>query len=221
MTQLADASRKWTLAEKGLAVISALLAVATAYLGLQTAKVAQAKERAQTAVATKDTDLSSLQDQFNQLQSRYAQLQAENEQLKSQLGLPGPTADPQPTPGATVRHSGQLVLVDGGPNANLDSPSSDPQWQTGFLDSDLGIVPGTMVLYGDASALYLGDTKADYSTCRGRTGYSSNRIDFGILEVGKYLCVKTEEKRYSALRITSLSPTQVAFDVVTYDPPDR
>jgi hypothetical protein len=57
MAQSADSSRKWTLAEKALAVISALLAVATAYLGLQTAKVAQAKQQAQAAVVTKDTDL--------------------------------------------------------------------------------------------------------------------------------------------------------------------
>lgn len=98
---------------------------------------------------------------------------------------------------------------------------------TGALPVDNG---GDQIGYGPhgliecpkvAGGRLAGDTKADYSTCRGRTGDSSNRIDFGILEVGKYLCVKTEEKRYSALRITSLSPTRVAFDVVTYDPPDR
>jgi hypothetical protein len=127
MAQSADSSRKWTLAEKALAVISALLAVATAYLGLQTAKVAQAKQQAQAAVVTKDTDLSSLQNQFNQLRDRYTQLQSENGQLRSQLGLPGPTGGP--TPGASVRHSGQLVLAEGGSSVDLDSPSSNTQWQ--------------------------------------------------------------------------------------------
>jgi hypothetical protein len=79
----------------------------------------------------------------------------------------------------------------------------------------------TIYLRNDASALYLGDTKVDYSTCRGRTGYSSSYFGTTSIEAGKYLCVKTKGHRYAAFRITSITPTQVAFDVVTYDPPDR
>lgn len=216
MTPPADSgSRKSTIAEKVLAVIAALLVVGSAYLGLQTARITQAKEQAQATAATKNVDLSLLQGQYNQLQNRYDQLQYENSDLKSQLGLPGPTADPQSPHAASVRHSGQLVLASG-VTADLDSPSSDPQWQTG--SSDIRYAPGTIIPY--ARALYLDDTKADYATCRNRTGYSSRNIDTGTVAVGGYLCINTTDKRYVALKITQLSPAQIAFDVVTYDPPD-
>ena len=211
MTQPVGSSRTLRTLAEALAVFAALLAVLAGYLGLQTAKINQAKEEA-------NADLSSLQNQFNQLQHQNTQLQAENAQLKSQLGLFGATAGPQPISSGSVRHSGQLVLADGGPDADLDSPSSDPQWQSG--NTDLSFSSQEIRVYG-ATALYLGDTRADYGTCRGRTGYSPNSINTGTLGVGKYLCVKTDENRYSALRVVSLSASQVAFDVMTYDPPDR
>lgn len=218
MTPPADSgSRKSTIAEKVLAVIAALLVVGSAYLGLQTARITQAKEQAQAAAATKNVDLSSLQGQYNQLQNRYDQLQRENADLKSQLDLPGPTADPQAPQTGSVRHSGQLVLASG-VKADLDSPSSDPQWQTGL--SDIRYYPGRIVLYAHARALYLDDTEADYATCRNRTGYSSRNIDTGTVAAGNYLCINTTDKRYAALKITQLNSAQIAFDVATFDPPD-
>ena len=68
--------------------------------------------------------------------------------------------------------------------------------------------------------LVLQDLKADYTSCRERTGYSSSSIDSRSLKPGAYLCVKTDEKRYAALRLIDIDSSSATFDVVTYDPPD-
>lgn len=195
-----------TVLEKGLTVVTAVLALGTGFLGYKSATISQAKDQAQAAADNTNSDLSSLQ-------AEYDVLQADNARMRAQLGLPQPTADlPEPT-AATVRHSGQLVLAIGG-DADLDSPSSDPQWDTD--QSDI-YYPGSYIdvsLF--ASALYLGDKKADYKTCHNTTGYSDENLNAAV---GAYICVKTGQRRYSALRIAQLDSSKVTFDVVTYDPP--
>jgi len=193
-----------TALEKGLALMTAALALATGVLGYKTATINQAKDQAQAAVVSTNNDLSSLQAEFDALQG-------ENMRLKAQLGLPGPTADIQTSTAATVRHSGQLVLA-ATRSADLDSPSSNPQWNTDV--SDIGYSSEINVI---ALALYLGDERADYETCRNTTGYSDEDFDIGSVAPGAYICVKTDERRYSALRITQLDSSKITFDVVTYD----
>jgi len=199
-----------TVLEKSLAVMTAVLALVTGVLGYKTATLNQSKDQAQAAVVSTNNDLSSLQTEFDALQT-------ENRRLKAQLGLPGPTADPQAPTAATVRHNGQLVLVDA--SADLDSPSSDPQWNTGT--SDIDYEENTIRFIFAATALYLGDKRADYETCRNTTGYDDQNIDIGNVAPGAYMCVKTNQGRYSALRVTLLESSKIAFDVVTYDPPDN
>ena len=200
-----------TALEKGLALVTAALALATGVLGYKTATINQAKDQAQAAVVSTNNDLSSLQAEFDALQG-------ENMRLKAQLGLPGPTADIQTSTAATVRHSGQLVLADFS-EADLDSPSSNPQWDTDI--SDIGNAYSAIQVRVDTTALYLGDKRADYETCRNTTGYSDEEFDTGSLAPGAYICVKTNEGRYSALRITQLDSSKITFDVVTYNPPDN
>lgn len=65
----------------------------------------------------------------------------------------------------------------------------------------------------------LGATKADYSTCRNTTGYKAGGYDAGSIAVGDSFCLKTQEKRYSAVKITGLTDQKLSIDVVTYDPP--
>jgi len=198
-----------TALEKGLALVTAALALATGVLGYKTATINQAKDQAQAAAVSTNNDLSSLQAEFDALQG-------ENARLKAQLGLPGPTADIQTPTAATVRHSGQLVLADDS-GADLDSPSSNPQWNTDALD--IGNAYPAIQVY--TTALYLGDKRADYETCRNTTGYSDEGFDTGSVAPGAYICVKTNEGRYSALRITQLDSSKITFDVVTYNPPDN
>lgn len=119
MTQPADnSSRRWTVTERVLAVITALLTVASAYLALRTAMITQAKERADAAVETKTQDLSAAQDKFDQLQSQYNQLSDENAQLKSQMATPGPTSNPQPF---AAKYLSELDEADHNKNAGTAS----------------------------------------------------------------------------------------------------
>jgi len=209
------------VAEKALAALTAVLALGSAFLGLQTANIIQAKEQAQAAEANKNSDLSSLQSQYDTLKTQYDAAQAENGRLRSQLGLGGPTADPQASAGVSVRHTGELVLASpNGAYADLDSPQSDPQWTTnrgGY--SELSYYGQGNIIDTSSPVLYLGDKKADYDTCRSQTGYSTNDIDMGSISAGEYFCWKTSEKRYAALRLTQLDGSKATFDVVVYDPP--
>lgn len=88
---------------------------------------------------------------------------------------PGLPPDPRAsTADARVRRSGQLTLATNR-SGDLDSPSSDPQWDNGLADiyySGSAIVTSTP----SADLLYLGSKEADYDTCRNTTGYSDEQI---------------------------------------------
>lgn len=199
-----------TVLEKGLAIVTAVLALGTGFLGYKSATISQARDQAQVAAKNTNSDLSSLQ-------AKYDALQAENARMRTQLGLPLPTVGIQASTAATIRHSGQLVLAVGR-GADLDSPSSDPQWDTDYLDISYEGSHIDVDTNFSAAALYLGDKEADYQTCRNTTGYSGENLN---TVVGAYICIKTDQGRYSALRITQLDSSKVTFDVVTYDPPDN
>lgn len=184
-------ARRWTLAEKILAAFTALLALMTGVLGFQTALITHAKE----------------------------QVQVEYGHLKSQLGLPGPTADPQVPAGVNVRHSGQLFIANG-VGVDLDALQADPQWGTGdAYKADISYYGNSITLFSGVNTLILGAKKADYNSCRDSTGYAAWRVADSALQPGTYVCVKTNGGRYSALRITLVTPAWLKLDVVTYDPP--
>lgn len=191
---MADATGgRLTVLEKVLTIMAALLALGTAFLGYRSATISDARDQAQAVVADTNNDLASLR------------------------GLPGPTVDPQaPTTVATVRRSGQLTLA-AGRYADLDS-SSDPQWDDGLSDIGYSYSGSSINSNSNVSMLYLGDKKADYNTCLNTTGYSREAI--GTV-AGAHLCVKTDENRYSAVRIVQPDSSKVTLDIVTYDPPDN
>jgi len=196
-----------------LGLVAAGMTVLSAYLGLQTAQITQAKEQAQADAASKGSEASALQDTNSQLQT-------ENDALRSQLGAP--TATPLPSAGPSVRHAGQITLALGGSGVDLDAPDSDSQWGSParYTDNgDLMYVQDSFILSSYGEALVLGDTKADYDSCRSNTGYAGGAVDVSELPVGSYMCEKTGQNRYSALRLIALDSSKATFDVVTYDPP--
>jgi hypothetical protein len=200
-------SPRATLIISVLSVIAALFGIATAYLGYQTATITKAKDQAQQSAASSSSDITNLQNQVDHLK-------AENSQLRSELGAP--TASPLPSANITVRHSGQLTASSNGPQIDLDSPASDPQWNTGSPEFH---VQSGLVYLENGTVLDLGGKKADYDTCHNTTGYTSNHLDTTSLIVGNYLCWKTGDRRYSALRILRLTNESITLDIVTYDPP--
>jgi len=216
-----ESARKWTVAEKALSAIAGGLAVFSAFLALQAAQVSSARDEAQQAEQSTSEDLSSLQRQFDQLRAENQKLGTENQQLRDQAGLPGgPTADPVPTSGVTVRHSGPLTLAYSGNSGDLDSPQSDPQWQSGDRNSEITYEPyNPPSLDISAPAISLGSVEADYNSCRTTTGYKESYFPASDIAVGDYFCIKTSGERYSALKVTGVSDEQLSFDIVTYDPP--
>lgn len=137
--------------------------------------------------------------------------------MQSQLN--GPTASVDPGAPPSERNSGQITLSTNGNTADLDSPKSDPQWQTGQSD----------VAYGENGRNYLSinypsiqvTAPADYDMCRTTTGYRRNDYFAPDLTEGQYFCLKTSENRYAALKVLRLTPDRALIDVVVYDPPDK
>jgi hypothetical protein len=108
MTQITEVTSRWTVVEKVLGVVTALLALATGFFAYKTATITQAKEQAQAIAADKNAGLSSLQSQYEALKSQDESTQAENARLRAQLGLGLSTSNTQ----ASVIRTGSIKLVD-------------------------------------------------------------------------------------------------------------
>lgn len=212
-----DAGRNWTMAEKVLAFFGALITLAASILGLITAQIVTSKEKAEQAAAVNQSELRALQDRFATLEQRNNALETENAALRARAGLPGPTAEPTPGAGVTVRHQGQLVLAFNGEEADLDSPQSNAQWDTDLGGPEIRYAGRYLIV--STTALQLGSRQADYHSCSGTTGYTPANIETRSVAVGDYLCIRTSDDRFAALRITQLDDRTVTFDVVVYDPP--
>jgi len=213
-----DSTRRWTLAEKALSVAAGVLAVISAVLALQAAQISSDKDEAQQAEESRSEDLSSLQRQFDQLKNENSSLKAENERLRGDAGISGPTADPLSPSTVSIRHSGQITLAINGNGIDLDSPASNPQRNSG--DTDFYYSSVGSLAFGRSSKLLLGQTEANYDSCRESTGYDDSNISGESFVVGEFICVKTSESRFSALKTIAVSSRSLSFDVVTYDPPE-
>jgi hypothetical protein len=133
----------------------------------------------------------------------------------------GPNGEPIAEAGVTVRHSGNITMTLDGNQLDLDSPARDPQWDTGSRDMLYGSYK-TSTLLAYSPSIYLQKKKADYDTCRETTGYKGNvSYESPNFNVGDYFCVKTDENRYSAVKIIELTDDKLTVNAVTYDPPDE
>lgn len=221
MSPISDSkgARRWTLAERILAVVTALVTLAGAYLGLKATQINQAKERIQVSA---ENDLTALQSEIDQLRQQNDQLQQEASALRSQLGLEGPTAEPQSSPTPSIRRSGQVVIASGGPGIDLDSPPSDPQWRGSGVDIEYYYHGRVLFSEYQGETLSLGSEKSDYATCRSKTGYRDRlSIDWDAINPGDYFCMKTSAGRYAAVRLTHADTSEVIVDVFVYNPPEN
>lgn len=209
----ASGARSWTMWEKALGITTAIISLVAAVLGLQ-------KEQAQASAEKTGEDLSALQRRYDQLELENGELRSEIARLTDDPEPPRPTAPPEPAVGPTVRHQGLLTLARNGDGADLDSPASNPQWNTGDTEILINGATGGLQVSGDAALLFLGGTQANYDSCRGTPGYRGRGLLRDEIAEGDYFCIKTRGKRYSALRITAATSDEVSFDVVTYDPPE-
>jgi len=209
---------KRTTLEKWLALITGLAALVSAGLGVVAAEINVEKNKAQTAADSKGADLSTLQDENSRLKQKNQQLESENNSLRAQPGSTDAPVEPQANSAVKPRHTGPLVMTSGS-KADLDAPQSQPQWNLQGGDAvDLSF-DNNFGLYSSA-LLDLHATIATYDNCRNSGGgYGSGYLSPRDFAAGDNLCVKTSDQRYAALRVSKLDKNEVAFAVVTYDPP--
>lgn len=129
----------------------------------------------------------------------------------------GPTGENLPGAPVTVRHDGSITIALDGNDVDLDSPASDPQWQTG--DRDLYFYHSSTKNLVFTGPVIRVSTPADYTSCRTTTGYRQGAYDVADLTPGEYFCVKTGEQRYSAVKLTGIQSDSVTIDVKTFDSP--
>lgn len=209
MTQPSGHGSKVTLVIAVLGVIAAIMTVAAGVLAYQTAGITKQKEEAQSSAASSDETVADVRRENESLKAKITQ-------LESGANIPGPTGSLVPPAAPTVRNDGSITLAAKGYRGDLDSLPSDPQWQSG--DGEVSYEPGYFRVF--APVIRLGQKKADLDLCRTTTGYVGSR-DFATstIAVGDYFCIKTSDKRYSAVELTGLTPQSAVIDVVTYDPP--
>ena len=200
--------RRFSLLNKILGTLTALLALVTAALGLWTAQATQNEKSAQAQATSNGAAASALQSKNNELQDQ-------NSQLRSQLN--GPTASVLPGAPPSIRHQGKISVSSDGNQVDLDSPDSDPQWETGNWDVRYASSGSGVVVF--SSPVYALSTPADYDVCRSTTGYKQGNFDASQVPAGQNLCVKTNDSRYSAIKVIRIDKSELVIDVVTYDPP--
>ena len=55
--------------------------------------------------------------------------------------------------------------------------------------------------------------------CAAETGYSEDDIERAALERNEEICIRTDENRYSLIRILEFDKTSIRFEATTWDPP--
>ena len=199
-----------------LGVLVAILGVLSAWLGYREETIASQKDQVQSSA---DGNIADLQRQVDDVKRQNSVLQAENDRLEGRPAtLANATPAPSGLPAGTVRHAGPLLLISQG-RADLDAPPNDPKWTPGSLDIALQFDGSLGVRSGSAQSVFLGSTKADYNSCSQNVRFQYKGVDRGQLTPGAYICIKTDENRYSALQVVTASREELSLNVETYDPP--
>ena len=137
-----------------------------------------------------------------------------------------PTTSPPASAGGNggvpaIYHSGRLTLAHA-TCADLDAPPSDRQWGEVSIDASSGGTdfcsqsPG-FVGTGGASIVTV-NSGAD-TTCQNATGWlRQNYYQDLNLSVGSFVCVHTNQGRYSLLRVKAIDSTtsSITFSVKTF-----
>ena len=152
-------------------------------------------------------------------------------------GSPGPASTPssleprastpasKPTTAAGgIYHQGSLDLAYNG-CADLDAPPSDPQWgelsaSSGAGGADLCSQYPYFSATNNASLVAV--SSGATTTCQNATGWiSSNSYQDLNLSVGSFMCVHTNQNRYSLLRVASVNSANnsIVFSVKTFKKP--
>jgi hypothetical protein len=123
-----------------------------------------------------------------------------------------------------IYHSGQLTLAYA-TCADLDAPPSDRQWGEVSIDASSGSIdlcsqsPGFV---GVGGATIVTVNSGTDTTCQNATGWLRQNYYQNLnLSVGSFVCVHTNQGRYSLLRVNAIYSTtsSITFSVKTFKKP--
>ncbi|MFI6073230.1 hypothetical protein ACIA5C_16770 [Actinoplanes sp. NPDC051343] len=214
--------------ESAVKLLTALVALLTAIagaLGTFWGLTAKKANDATTKVDTSNQQVQQLQKANENLQTELATANKTIQDLRASATASrgDPSTSPNPSPGdgsQAVYHHGVLTLTQQlNFYPDLDAPRDDPQW--GLLNGgsgDIGWYADSEINFAASNAMGVSvATQPSYQTCRTVGGYASNgAIAINYLKSHPYLCIITSEKRFVALKITSMATNKIVFDVTTY-----
>jgi hypothetical protein len=128
------------------------------------------------------------------------------------------------TPAATgIYHQGTLELAYN-TCVDLDAPPSDPQWGEPSANPDGGgadLCSEYPDFAGVNSAALVTVNSGTDTTCQNATGWLANSYQGLNLSVGSFVCVHTNQGRYSLLRVTAINSADnsIVFSVKTFKKP--
>jgi hypothetical protein len=120
-----------------------------------------------------------------------------------------------------VYHQGRLALAYNG-CADLDAPASDPTWGELTASGNGGggdICSQYPSLYGANNATLVAVNSGTDTTCQSATGWIASGTSQSFnLSVGSFLCVHTNQNRYSLLRVVSINSadSSIVFSAKTF-----
>jgi hypothetical protein len=139
--------------------------------------------------------------------------------------ITSPTATASATSTITViYHEGRLVLANNR-GADLDAPLSDPQWGEASATSEGGgadIWNSVLLFAGLNDASLVTVNSGTDTTCQKATGWLEPNLAQDLhLSVGSFVCVHTNQGRYSLLRVEAIDSTNnvIDFYVKTFKKP--
>jgi hypothetical protein len=150
--------------------------------------------------------------------------------LGSSSGKAGPPSSPSSppassTPAATgIYHQGALELAFNS-CADLDAPSSDSQWGELSANPDVGgadLCSQYPSFAGVNNAALVTVNSGTGTTCQNATGwFAVNYYKDLNLSVGSFVCVHTNQGRYSLLRVAAINSadSSIVFSVKTFKKP--
>jgi hypothetical protein len=134
------------------------------------------------------------------------------------------TATTSATPAATgIYHQGRLELAFN-TCADLDAPPSDPQWGEPSANPDAGgadLCSQYPSFVGVNNAALVTVNSGTDTTCQNATGWLANSYQDLNLSVGSFVCVHTNQGRYSLLRVAAINSADnsIVFSVKTFKKP--
>ena len=138
-----------------------------------------------------------------------------------------PTNSPSSSTSATataIYHQGTLTLAFN-TCADLDAPPSDRQWGEPSANTDEGggdICSESPSFVGVNSATLVTVNSGTDTTCQNATGWLHPQLYQNLhLSVGSFVCVRTNQSRYSLLRVEAINstPNAIMFWVKTFKKP--